>query len=206
MQKGASIYIASCNTVPNHFKIGMTKDIKGRMRNYHTSFPGEEKVEYHRYVKNTPNELDVYTRQTMILVEKCIHLFLDKYRMPKGPNDKKAKEWFIGDLEIFKREVDAVINFFEMRELKNDVSSKDLIHNNSEHGLIHEDVRSTDNVYISNNNGMQCLGCHIESYRLNDRGMCDCCSDILCKICDQYYLPCDVNENDICYLCNTIQV
>lgn len=95
--KGPSVYIGTSTGVTNRYKIGFTKDIKQRMRLYHTDLLGEDKVVHIQYFESN---------EAMMLAEKLVHYLLRNYR------DRFDKEWFItSNIDYFIITLNKVADF-----------------------------------------------------------------------------------------------
>lgn len=90
--KEGFIYIVSNKAFPNFYKIGVTNDIKNRLRTYQTSAPYRDyKIEY--YIKHP----DCYK------AEQQIREMMDHFAL------EIKNEWFKVDLTIAKHRLDETL-------------------------------------------------------------------------------------------------
>lgn len=95
--RGPSVYIITSEALNNLYKIGFSMNIETRLKSYHTSIPGDIRVEHIQYFRNPT---------AMRLAEKLLHYALNSYR----PKDNK--EWFqTDDVSIFVTKLDNVADF-----------------------------------------------------------------------------------------------
>jgi predicted GIY-YIG superfamily endonuclease len=183
---GNCVYIISCESLGDLYKIGITKNLNQRLKAYHTSLPDEVKVHYQRRV--TP----------MGLVEKIIHYNLKRYRV----ND--SKEWFRApQLKTLIDEVQAIIDFMISRNPES-VTEEDTISSSSEYDTCEdesdkdEEKKDNDFYWLQKEKPNNFIS---DLKRMSDMGIAK-----RCKICN---LLLNKNAFDkrcrICKLCKVIK-
>ena len=91
--KEGFVYIVSNKAFPNFYKIGVTSDIKSRLRTYQTAAPDRDyKIEY--YIKHP----DCYT------AEQKIRQMMNHFAL------EIKNEWFKVDLTIAKNRLDETLD------------------------------------------------------------------------------------------------
>lgn len=98
--KSNCVYIITCQEYKQNglYKVGLTKNLKSRVRQYKTAFPSHVEVVYTRKVEK------------MKLAEKLIHHFLEKDRYNQGG----GTEWFkTNDVQRYIQVVDETCDFIE---------------------------------------------------------------------------------------------
>uniref|UniRef100_A0A6C0DZV1 Bro-N domain-containing protein n=1 Tax=viral metagenome TaxID=1070528 RepID=A0A6C0DZV1_9ZZZZ len=108
-RKKYSVYIISNPDTENSYKIGSTKNRKGRLENLQPGAPNYYKIEYSRTVSS------LYEQSA---IESILLVILNKYRVKNEFKGSKIREWVQNlDLETIKTELDIIVDFIEERKI-----------------------------------------------------------------------------------------
>lgn len=137
-KKGNSVYVVKNPDIDNKFKIGSTKDIDQRLKNYESSTPHEYELLFHQYI------------EPMKAIEEILLFILDKYRCESEIKGSKKREWLEIDSDTIITEINELCEYIISRR-------KDHDENYDENQEIPEE--NDENQEIENENMLKCIDC-----------------------------------------------
>ena len=135
-KKGNSVYVVKNPDIDNKFKIGSTKDIDQRLKNYEGSTPHEYELLFHQYI------------EPMKAVEEILLFILDKYRCESEIKGSKKREWLKIDSDTIITEINELCEYIISRRKDHDEDYSD-----------NQELLPDENQEIENENMLKCIEC-----------------------------------------------